>query len=158
MNHKTQGSELYVLNTTVSPVEVLKLGQITDIGQIGGQAGKIDVTTLDDLRFKRNLSGLIDPSAGNLGVLYDQDDDAQEFLHANAGGDNFPFAIGLSNGVGIPPTVNGSDDGFTLPSTRGWISFEASVSQDSVALAMDSIVKLSHALQLSGEYTRTPKA
>lgn len=154
--HKSQGSELYVLDTTVSPVAVRKISNITGIDGLGGQASKIDITTLDDLRYRQNMSGLIDPGSANVPVLFDFTDDGQEFLHDNAGGENFQFAIGEARGFGTPPTVNGSEDGFELASTRAWLTFEASISSDSISIATDDVWKATSALQMSGGYTRTP--
>ena len=156
MAHKSQGSELYVLDTTVSPVAVLKISGITNISGIGGTAGKIDTTTLDDLRYKRSMSGLIDSGAASIGVLFDFTNDGQDFLHNNAGGENFQFAVGEALGHGTPPTVNGSDDGFELDSSRSWLTFEASVSANSIDIAMDDVWKASSALQVSGEIVKTP--
>lgn len=158
MQHKTQGSELYVRNTTISPPEVLKIGQLVDINNLGGQASDIDVTDLDAQRFKEFLSGLIDPGSAAIGINFDSASLAHQFLNDNAGGDQFDWAIGLSNGFGIPPTQNTGNTAFELPSTRAWLTFTASVHMQQFAFAVDSVVKFNSALRLSGEITVTPKA
>lgn len=157
MVHKTQGTQLYVLDTVTSPVRVLKIAELVSIGNVGGTASKIDRTTMDDTQYKRYLSGLIDPGSADMQLLFDESDESQQFLYDNVGSE-FEWAIGHLNGFNIPPTVNGSEDGFDLPATRGWITMTASINSDMLAFDPDSIVKLSHALQVSGRPVRTPKS
>lgn len=158
MQHKTQGSELYVRDTSVSPPVVMKIGQLVDINNLGGQASDIDVTDLDAVRFKQFLSGLIDPGSASIGINFDSASNAHQFLNDNAGGDQYDWAIGLSNGVGIPPTQNTANSAFELPSTRAWLTFVASVHMQQFGFAVDSVVKFNSALRVSGEITVTPKA
>lgn len=158
MTIKTQGTELYVLDNTVSPVAVQKIAGATNIGNLGGDAGKIDVTTLDDLKFKRNVAGLIDPADADLGFYLDFNSDGQQFMREHVG-ETFLFAVGYyvrAADFGTPPTVNGSEDGFDFPTTRHYSYFEASICRSTRSFDMDSVVKFGSALRLSGEITDVP--
>lgn len=155
---KTQGTELYVLNTADSPVAVLKIAGATNIGNLGGDASKIDTTTLDDLKYKTNRAGLIDPADADLGFYLDFTSEGQQFLREHVG-ESFKFAIGYYEDAadyGTPPTVNGSEDDFELPTTRSFSTFEASICRDTRSFDMDSVVKFGSALRLSGGITDTP--
>lgn len=155
---KTQGTELYVLDTTVSPPTVRKIANLVNIDSVGGQAGDIDLTNLDDLRFKRFVSGLIDPGSASIGLNVDPQDGSLEFLNDNAGGDNFKWAIGTSEDFGNAPGINGSENDFDLDTTRTWFTFEASVKQKQYNFSVDSIIKFASALRLSGDVTLTKKS
>lgn len=152
---KTQGTELYVLNTADSPVAVLKISGATNIGNLGGDASKIDITTLDDLKYKKNRAGLIDPADADLGFYLSFTAEGQQFLRDHVG-ESFLFAIGYYDDAadfGTPPTVNGSEDGFDFPTSRAYSWFEASICRDTRSFEMDSVVKFGSALRLSGGLT-----
>jgi hypothetical protein len=155
---KTQGTELYVLDTTVSPPDVLKVANVISIDGLGGQASDIDVTNFDDLRFRQFLAGLIDPGTSNVNLNFDKAAESQIFINANAGGARFRWAIGSSEEPGTPPTVNigGTDFASPLPVTRSWFTFSASVNQLQFGFAIDDVVKLNSALRVSGEIVLTP--
>lgn len=153
---KTQGTELYVLDTTVSPVEVLKVANVISIDGLGGQASDIDVTNFDDLRFRQFLAGLIDPGTSNANLNYDKSAESHAFVNANAGGARFRWAIGSSEDPGVPPTVNMGGTDFVLPATRSWFTFSASVNQLQFGFAIDDVIKLNSALRVSGEIVLTP--
>lgn len=158
---KTQGTELYVLDTTVSPVAILKIANLYQLGGMGGQASQIPVTSFDDRRYTRKKSGLIDQGAADMSLRWDPADESHQWLHANAGGSDFQFAIGLAevDGVsqyGTPPTVNGSDDGFELPTSRHWRVLTGSVNKEVYDASLDSVWDFQSALQISGEIVDTP--
>lgn len=157
---KTQGVELYVLDTTVSPVAVLKIAEVTGIDSLGGQASDIDRTTLDDLRYRRFETGLIDPGSSNVGMFYDKDAESHQFMHDNAGGESFRWAIGGPEAHGTPPGVAVGGEDFDLTAgaaeTRTWWVFDASVNQHQFSFAIDDLVKMSDALRISGEIELTP--
>ena len=153
---KTQGTELYVLDTTISPPDVLKVANVISIDGLGGQASDIDVTNFDDLRFRQFLAGLIDPGTSNVNLNFDKAAESQIFINANAGGARFRWAIGSSEDPGEPPTVNLGGTDFVLPTTRSWFTFSASVNQLQFGFAIDDVVKLNSALRVSGEIVLTP--
>lgn len=152
--HKTQGLEFYVLDTITSPVRALKLGNLTNLGGLGGQTSKIDKTTFDDLTHRQSLSGLVDNSDLSSQFIYDMSSEAHAFLRDNVGS-SFQFAIGYSNDFGQEPNPNASEDGFDLPNTRHWTTFEGSIASDMRNFELDSIVKFDAAIRPSGEITDT---
>ena len=62
---KTQGTELYVLDDTIAAPAALKIGNITNIGELGGTTDDIEVTNLDDVA-KQFIQGL--PDNGELSL------------------------------------------------------------------------------------------
>ena len=154
--HKTQGKQLYVLDNTVSPVAVLRIAQLTNMGSLGGQAKEIPITTFDDLTHEQTISGLIKQGDMTLNMIFGMDVAGHQFLKENVGSD-FQFAVGWSDGYNIPPTVNASGDGFDLPATRSWSNGEASISQEMKDFNADEVVRMTSALRTKGSWTDVPK-
>lgn len=159
MTIKTQGTQLYVLNTIDSPVAVLEVGyEVTNIGSLGGDASKIDVTTLRDLKRRRNRAGLVDSGDADLGGFLSWTDEGQAFLREHVG-ETLLFAIGYHEDpadYGTPPTVNGSEDGFDFPTSRSFSWFEASIARDMRSADLDAVWKIGSALRLSGDIHDVP--
>lgn len=155
---KTQGTALYMLDTTGSPERVLKITNLTNVDSLGGSAGDIDVTNFDSTA-KEYLVGLVDNGTASFGMNLDPSADSHQTILSNAGGDRFRWAIGCSDGT-APPTLNvvpGSETTFTLPTTRTWFTFQASIQEATRAFATDDAIRLQGSLRVSGTITMTPK-
>jgi hypothetical protein len=151
---KSQGSELYLLDETGSPTTVLKIGNLTSVGALGGSASDIDVTNLDSVAMEF-LVGLLDNGAANLGINLDPQNQSHITLDSIKGGIRYSWALGLSDGTAAP-TDNGS--AFVLPTTRTFLTFSASLQQWQYDVQVNDAVRVTTALRVSGAITLTPKA
>lgn len=151
---KTQGTELYVLDSTISPPAVLKIAKLTNIDGLGGSASDIDITNFDSTA-KEYLVGLQDNGTANFGLNLDPQDSSHVWLKTNAGGNRFQWAIGCSEDAGVPPTSPGGSV-FVLGTSRTWFTFEASVQQAQIAFATDDAVRVQGSLRVSGSITMVP--
>jgi hypothetical protein len=141
---KTQGSELYLLDT--DNATVLKIACIRGLSGVGGQSSDIDITCFDDIRSRRFLPGLID-----------QDSPGYLRLGEIVAGGNYKWAVGLSNGFGNDPTYDaGPPADFTLPSGRSFILFEGGVNQLQRSGEIDSVWMADISIRVSGDITEVP--
>lgn len=146
---RSQGTQLYLLDVDASPDEVVKIGNVDTMPEVGGEAGDIDTTNFDNLVYKSFLAGLIDPGTGEVRVNYSKEDDSHQRMRDIQGGDLYWWAVGLRDGVNVPPTVSGGE--FVLPTNRTWLVFQASVKSAKLMFEKDSIVRMNVGLRLSGE-------
>jgi hypothetical protein len=150
---KSQGSELFLLDETGSPTTVLKIGNLTSIGALGGSASDIDVTNFDSTDMEY-LVGLLDNGAASLGINLDPQNQSHITLDSIKGGARYSWALGLSDGT-ADPTDNGA--AFVLPTTRTFLTFTASLQQWQYDLQTNDAVRVSASLRVSGSITLTPK-
>lgn len=156
---KTQGTVIYMLDTSGSPERVLRIANVTTIDSLGGAASDIDVTNLDSTA-KEYLVGLQDNGTASFGLNLDPTDDSHQTILENAGGARFYWAIGCSDGT-APPTLNispGVDTTFTLPATRTWFTFQASIQEATRSFSTDDAIRIQGGLRVSGAITMTPKS
>ena len=145
---KTQGTEIYLLDETDTLNEVRKLGNITDLGEFGPVAGDIDVTNLDSTA-KEYFSGLVDNGTITIGFNYDPADVSQQTLNSLAGGANKRFVIGCSE-AGTDVTYSA---GFTIPTDRTTLDFQASVQGMPKGASVDDVWRGTISLRVSGAIT-----
>ena len=62
---------------------------------------------------------------------------------------NIWWAIGFSDGTGIPPT-SGDSSGFVFPTTRTFLAFEAYLTDVPFDFSLNSVVTSTIGLQVSG--------
>lgn len=153
---KSQGTQVYLLDVDASPDEVVKVGNVVGVPEVGGEAGDIDITNFDALVYKEFLSGLIDPGSGEIMVNYSAEDDSHETLRSKQAGDPQWFAIGFRDGVNIPPTSSAGE--FVLPTTRTWLVFQATVRSAKFQFPKDAVVGETFGLRLTGEPVLTRKS
>jgi hypothetical protein len=151
---KTQGTALYMLDTTGSPERVLKIANLTNVDSLGGSAGDIDVTNFDSTA-KEYLVGLLDNGTASFGLNLSPSEDSHQVILENAGGARFRWAIGCSDGT-APPTI-GAGPVFVLPTTRTWFTFQASIQEATRAFATDDAIRIQGSLRVSGSILMTPK-
>lgn len=152
---KTQGTQLYLLDNAVSPAEVVRITNLTTFDGLGGAASDIDITNFDSLA-REYLVGLVDNGTSSFGMNLDPQSAVHQRLLAIRGGDRFAWAIGMSDGTAAPTIAAG--DVFTLPTTRSWFTFTASVQEATIAFQTDDAVRVQGSLRVSGAITLTPKA
>lgn len=154
---KTQGTELFVLDTLADPDAVLKFACPTGITGLGGAADQIEDTCLDatvDKTYKRGLGNpgqvtvpfnFIPTDASHDTVLFDMKTD----------GSVFKWMVGLSDGTGNPTITSGN---LTAVAARSCLFFEAYVADVNIDIATNDLVRGTLILQRSGVVTLTPKS
>lgn len=155
---KTQGTQLYILDTTSSSgCELIKVECATALSGLSNPREQIETTCLesDTREYEGGLS-----TPGQLSVTINFDPSVASHLRLyelwrdNAG--NFKAAIGLSTPRDSDPTV-GSGCEFDYPTNRTFIEFEGYVVDVPLEIALNSVVTSAIPIQISGPYTIFPK-
>jgi hypothetical protein len=148
---KTQGTEIFILDDTNSGSEVEKIGQVTNIGAIGGTAGEINVTNLDSTA-QEVLAGLKDNGTVSIDIDWDPQDASHVTLDSLVGGDtNKRFFIACSE-ADTDPTYSST---FTLPTDRTTLDFDAAVLSFQKTGGTDDVWRATLQLRISGDITIT---
>jgi hypothetical protein len=151
---KSQGTELFVLDETVSPSVVVQVDCPTNINLGSSSRDQIDITCLGDSE-RVYESGLGTPPQVTFDVVFDADSDSHRLLDAmQASGESAQFFVGLSNGTNNPTVTGGTLIAAT--GRDGW-TFEASVISFAKNIAGNEVVRGSVTLQVSGPITRSYK-
>jgi hypothetical protein len=150
---KTQGTELWVIDTTTSSVAaILKFSCPTGITGLGGAADQIEDTCLDateDRTYKRGLG-----TPGQVSVPFNfipSNTSHQTIFDMKADGSVFAWMIGFSDGS-ADPTLD-SDDEFVAPASRTSAEFQAYIADVTIDVATNEIVRGTMVLQRSGAVT-----
>ena len=151
---KTQGSQIWVLDTTQSPPALLKIGNVSQYGDFGPQGNDIDVTNLESVAMEK-LSGLPDNGDVTLNINF-ADIVSHRWIYDNVGGDRFRFLIGYSDGTSAP-TI-GALDTITPPTGRTCDGFLASVKSARKSVNTNDAIRATVALVVSGEIVTTWKS
>lgn len=154
MAKKAQGTEVYF----VDPVGdvVTKVFCATAVTGLTAARDQIETTCLDS-QARTYEAGLATPGAAQITIAADPSDDSHIRLHElYVDGTSVPWAIGWSDGLGIPPT-SGDSSGFVLPATRSWVTFDGYISDFPFEFALNSMVTSTMAVQVSDFPVWTPK-
>lgn len=149
MAQKTQGTMLYVIDPDDD--SVLEVGCITNISGLDSTLEQIETTCLSE-NARTYVAGLATPGTATFTINADSQDESHIRLHElKKTGDNLQWAIGWSDGT-VPPTVDaGPPVGFTLPTTRSWITFEGFMNSFSFDFSQNAVVTSSVGIQVSGD-------
>lgn len=147
---KTQGTEVYILDSTDTGNEVRKIGQITNVGEFSPSTTEIETTDLDSTK-KEFVNGLTDNGTITIQYNYDPQDSSQANLLSRQGGANVRFLIACSESS-TDPTYS---SGYTLPTDRTTFDFTAGVQNVGKGAQVDDIWRGSFTLRVSGEVTET---
>lgn len=152
---RTQGSQIWVLDTTQSPPALLKIGNVSQYGDFGPQGSDIDVTNLESTAMEK-LAGLVDNGDVTLNINF-ADIESHRWVYDNVGtGERFNWLIGYSDGTAAP-TV-GVGDTITPPTARTSDGFLASVKSARKSVNTNDAVRATVALVISGAITTTWKS
>lgn len=151
---KTQGTQLYFMDTDSSPTTVSRIAAITSIDSLGGPSSDIDITNLDSTA-REYLVGLQDNGVASFGLNLRPADSSHNRIYELAGGARYKWAIGLSDGT-APPTI-AAGNVWGLPTTRSWFTFEASVQEATTSFSTDDAVRVQAGLRVSGSILFTNK-
>lgn len=148
---KTQGTELFFINTLATAATVVKFTCPTGISGLGGKADQIDTTCLDDTE-KTFERGLGNPGEVSVPFNLHVDNEGHQFLFDLLNdGRTLDWLICLSDGDDAP-TV-GSAETFIVPTDRTSFEFRAYIADLNIDAAGNNIVKGTLSLQRSGVVT-----
>jgi hypothetical protein len=148
---KTQGTELYVIDASVtaSEEELYKIACPTGITGLGGARDQIEDTCLDTTDEKTFVAGLGNPGQVTVPFNLIPRNGSHQFLFAwKQAGANMKWLVCLSESAD-QPTVD-TDGEFVKPTSRTTIAFTAFVSDVNIDIATNEIVKGTLLLQRSG--------
>lgn len=148
---KTQGTELFFVDTIPTVDVIRKVACPTGITGLGGAADQLDDTCLDsqERTFKR---GLGNPGTVTVPINFIPSNATHKALTAlQADGRNVYWLIGLSDGTAAPATFNTA--GAPIPPAapqRTSIRFYGYVSDFNIDIATNEIVRATLTIQRSG--------
>jgi len=150
----TQGIDLFVLNTLVTPnPAILKMACPTGISSLGaGTRSQINVTSLDTVGDEEFITGLGTP--GQISVPFHLK--PAEAMHQGIlttlkeSGQVFEWVVGFSDGTAAP-TVNNKK--LVLPTARTTAKFRAYIAEVTIDVATNDRVNGTMTLQRSGQVT-----
>jgi Phage tail tube, TTP, lambda-like len=151
----TQGTELYFLDPGDSSGEVVtQLVCPTAITGLNSPRDQIETTCLDSVEAEY-LPGLSRPGAATITIQFDPTEPSHRRLlelKEDPTVQNIWWAIGFSDGIGIPPT-SGDSSGFVVPTTRTFLMFEAYLTDVPFDFSLNAVVTSTIGLQVSGGKT-----
>ena len=151
MSILSQGTNVYVLDPNDGTPAVLKIECATSLSPGGDPADQIEDTCLE--AFERSYkAGLRTPGQATMGINADPDNESHLTLYGLSRENPAPvlkFAIGWSDGTDAP-TLNVGEDGFELPATRTWFTFQGYISDFPFDFTQNTVVTTEVSIQRSG--------
>lgn len=152
---RAQGFELYIVDDLTAPSTpaLLKVGNLTDLGEFGAMLDDIEVTNLDSVA-KEYIQGLPDNGEMSLQANLDRTSAAHKLLWKlsklapSAGESRKKFIILGSDGTDVP-TLDSNDD-IVPPADREWWSMLAAVKSFRFPVSVNTVVKATIGLRISG--------
>ena len=127
----------------------------TGISGISASRSQIDTTSLTD-NARTYIAGLAEPGAATFELYFDpQNTDHKDLHDIYKNGTSVKWCVGFADGTAAPTVTTGN---FVLPTTRTFISFEGYVQDISFDFSINSAVKASCSIQVSGFPNVTLKA
>lgn len=154
---KTQGTHLYLAYTGGSAAEVLKFNCPTGITGLGGAADQIESTCLDATTDKEFVRGLGNPGQVSVPFNFKPAQESHQVVLTtlkDAGIDQ-QWMVCFSDGTAAP-TLDSGDD-LDPPASRTSALFTAYVSDVTIDVASNEIVRGTMTLQRSGRVEWTFK-
>lgn len=154
---KTQGTELFVLNTLETTPKLVKLNCINSISGLGsGAKSQVKTTRLSEREENQYMPGLGEPGSISVPFIFNPNEQDHKVLNQlKASGKVASWLIALSDGTAAP-TVTGST--MTPPADRTAVAFNGYVSELTIDLAENEAVRGTLTIQRSGVETYTYKA
>lgn len=154
---ETKGTHLFFVDTLTDPdtPAVVKLTCPTGIPGVGaGSKDKIDVTCLDETgAYRQYVGGFADASEVSIPfILYKGDGSHHALFPMRDAGNKVDWLVGLSDSAAAP-TLD-SDGGLVSPAARTTFLFNGYVSNLTIDVATNEVVRGTLSIQPSG--TTTP--
>ena len=153
---KTQGTNIYFVDDTSSTTKVAKMTCPTGItGLMGGATDRINITCLDVVgKFREYVGGMADADALNIPfVLHPKDVSHQTLKDLQDTREVVGWMVCLSESA-TDPTLDSNDNLVPVP-TRTCLAFDAYVSNFTLDVATNEVVRGTLMLQPSGDTTVT---
>lgn len=151
---KTQGTDLFVIDPEDGTL--IEVGCVTSIDGIDTTIEQVETTCLSSLA-RTYVAGLATPGSASFGINTDPSDASHVRLHElKTEGTELSWALGWSDGT-ADPTVD-SNQGFTLPAARSWITFTGFMNSFPFVFAQNSVVQSTVGIQISGDPVLVPKS
>ena len=151
MSILSQGTNVYVLDPNDGTPAVLKIECATSLSPGGDPSDQIEDTCLE--AFERSYkAGLRTPGQATMGINADPDNESHLTLYDLSRQNPAPvlkFAIGWSDGTDAP-TLNVDEDGFELPNTRTWFTFQGYIADFPFDFSQNTLVTTEVSIQRSG--------
>lgn len=150
---KTQGSQLYIVDTTGSdPCQLLAIDCVTSLTGLNAPREQMETTCMED-DVRAYEAGLSTPGQITVSVNFDPANESHMRLYelwANDSG-NFKAAIGLGGPRGSDPIL-GSGCELEFPENRSFVEFEGYVVDLPLEGALNSVWTAAIPIQVSGKY------
>lgn len=149
---KTQGTQLYVLDSTASGgASILTILCATSLSGLGAAREQIEVTCLES-DFREYEGGLATPGQLSVTVNFDPANESHYRLYELWKENTiFKFAIGFGDGTAAP-TIDSAGD-FDFATTRTYVEAEGYVVDLPLDVSLNAVITATVPLQVSGEYT-----
>jgi len=157
---KTQGTELWLLDPDTGLP--LKVGCVTTITGLTAARDQIETTCLDSSA-RTYEAGMATPGTASFTVNFDPADDSHVRMHElYVSGTKVDWALGWSDFTPGPPALgpvpDADSNGFDLPATRSWITFNGYISDLPFDFALNTVVTSNISVQVSDFPVLVPKA
>lgn len=157
MSKLAQGTQIYFIDPATGAVTEIICATTFNPG--GAPRDQLDDTCLADSEAS-SKPGLRRPGQATIGINADPENASHLRLHQLSEDDSnavLQFAVGWSDGVGIPPVRDTAGD-FALPSTRTWFTFAGYIADFPFDFSLNTLVTSTISIQRSGGSQWTPKA
>lgn len=153
-----QGTQLYVMNPTVSPHIAVVAAQIQGLSGIGGVKSSIKLSNFDSPGYDEFAPGLVDPGKPSGNAVTDMNSAAHQLLKTLVGlgqTANTSFFYGLADGAAPPTVIAGvlSPPRITSPTTAysrsGWF-WDGFVNEFSQSAQTNNVLMAKFGSQASG--------
>lgn len=158
MSKLAQGTQIYFIDPENDSVVEIECPYSANPG--GNPADQLEDPCLKSTT-KRFKKGMRTPGKATVGIKPDPTYPSHVRLFELSESDaeeeqNIHFAIGWSDGVDVPPTVDSNGD-FNLPATRTWFTFDGYVDDFPMDFATGALVDTTVSVQRTGPGVWTPK-
>ena len=155
---RAQGTELYAIDP--EDCSLIDVGCVLNINGIDTTIEQNEVTCLRDLT-RRYEAGLGTPGAATFGLQFNPQEAVHvRLLEIKKAGLTVKWAIGWSDGLGIPPDAITDSEGecdYDFPDTRSWLVFEGFMNSFPFAFEQNTQVTSTVGIQVSGDPEIIPK-
>lgn len=154
MSVSAQGTQLYFVDPEDGSIN--KVDCITELTGLSQTVDQIEETCLDDTA-RRFRAGLANPGTADFSIYPDPATGSHLRLHELFVSQvSIDWAVGWADGINIPPTDFDSN-GWVLPATRTWLTFNGYISDYPFDFAQNTNVTSALAVQTSGPTAWIPK-
>lgn len=155
----TQGTQLYLMNKTVSPATAVVAAQLQGLDGLSGQKSSITLTNFDSPGYMEYAPGLVDPGKPGGNVVFDANSTTHQLLHQLVGmgqGATTSFFYGLADGTAAPTVITGvltppkTGASAAAPWSRSGFLWDGFVSEFSYSAQVNNVVLAKLSTQVSG--------